>query len=92
MEEFDDIVVTGGCYVNSKKAVQAMRDVAKQHGLSFTFNPGGGEFYNDTGFRCQISTYADIEDLKKLRETVAQQQKKTPSTIRVVFTNHKPSV
>ena len=55
-----------------------MARLAGIHGLSFTLNPGGGEFYG-IGFRCQISACDDIEDLAKLR---AAQSKLPPTTMR----------
>ena len=39
----------------------------RQFGLSFTFNPGGGEFYRE-GFRQQVPTYYASQDYEQLRE------------------------
>lgn len=39
----------------------------RQFGLSFTFNPGGGEFYRD-GFRQQVPAYYASQDYERLRE------------------------
>jgi len=64
-DEFDD-VQRSGPYAASSKARREMARLAGIHGLSFTLNPGGGEFYG-IGFRCQISACDDIEDLAKLR-------------------------
>jgi hypothetical protein len=73
--EFDDTDHSHSPFVSSKKAMAAMRTLAAEHGLAFTFNPGGGEFYK-SGFRCQISTYDDIEDLAKLRRALNESKRK----------------
>lgn len=69
-DEFDDIDRSNAPYISSAKATQAMRDIAARHGLAFTYNPGGGQFYTSAGFNCQISTCDDVEDLKTLRAAV----------------------
>lgn len=69
-DEFDD-VKRKGTYVSSRKAVEAMRSLASQHGLGFLFNPGGGQF-TGPDFNCQISTCDDVEDLDRLRKALAQ--------------------
>jgi hypothetical protein len=48
-------------------SIDEIRALAAKHRLSFTFNPGGGEFYRDDLGRCQIHTYDDAEDLGRLR-------------------------
>lgn len=67
--EFDDIDRKGS-FVGSPKAREEIRRLAAQHHLGFVFNPGGGEF-NGRKFRCQISTYDDVEDLNTLRKALA---------------------
>ena len=60
-------------YVFSKRCRREMARLAKEHGLSFTFNPGGGEFYNqDREFRCQITCCDDRMDYRKLKKAVKQ--------------------
>lgn len=44
--------------------------LAKDFGLSFTHNPGGGEFYKEDWGRCQISTYDDYDDLVNVLEWI----------------------
>jgi CTP:molybdopterin cytidylyltransferase MocA len=73
-DEFDD-VVRGAVSVKSRKALAEMRRLAGEHGLRFTLNPGGGEFYRsdaDDDWRCQISDCDDVADLQKLRDALRQ--------------------
>ena len=56
-----------GC---SPSAAAQMRALANEHNLNFTFNMGGGEYYREGGFRCQISTVDDEYDLGKLKEAL----------------------
>ena len=58
-------------YRLDEKYKQKMRDLAYEYRLSFTFNPGGGE-YNVKSFRCQISTYDDVDDYKKLKKAIKE--------------------
>lgn len=69
-DEFDDCEWAGP-YCSSKKAGREIRALAARHGLAFTFNAGGGEFYRD-GWRCQISTCDDVDDLAKLRAALVE--------------------
>ena len=48
------------------KYIEKIRHLASKHKLSFTFNPGGGEFNDINLGRCQISTYDDKKDYEKL--------------------------
>jgi hypothetical protein len=68
--EFDDVDRSQDPYVNSRKAQRVITNLAHKHGLKFTQNPGGGEYYG-AGFRCQVSNCDDIADLAKLRQTIA---------------------
>ena len=54
-----------GCHVVSRQARNHMKLLAQDHGLSYTHNPGGGE-YSKPGFRCQISGCDDVVDCEKL--------------------------
>ena len=70
MLEFTD-VVRHGAFATSNQACEAMRALANVYGLSYTFNPGGGEFYQrGTSWRCQIHCCHDVEDYEKLKEAV----------------------
>ena len=76
MLEFTDVVFHGA-FATSDQACEAMRVLARVHGLSFTFNPGGGEFYEEGGsWRCQIHCCHDVEDYEKLNEAVGKLVKK----------------
>lgn len=66
--KFDD-EKWSGAYCDSAKAREAMTKLATEHGLSFTHNPGGGEFYKD-GWRCQIHMCNDVADYEKLRKAL----------------------
>lgn len=46
--------------------IEEIRALVRKHHLSFTHNPGGGEFNSEAG-RCQISAMDDAEDLATLR-------------------------
>jgi hypothetical protein len=70
MIEFDDIVTHYGVYRTSEKAQAEIKRLVREHGLGFVFNPGGGEFNGANGFRCQISTCDDVEDLNTLRKAL----------------------
>lgn len=50
-------------------AYEAMMALVAEHHLSFTHNPGGGEFAKrgDATWRCQVANYGDnVADLAKL--------------------------
>lgn len=70
--EFDD-VVRNGPFVSSAKARAEITKLRVEHGLAFTHNPGGGEFYRlaPRGFRCQITMNDDVFDLNTLRDAIA---------------------
>lgn len=72
-DEFDD-VIRMGLLVGSRKARGAMTALAAVHGLTFTHNPGGGEF-GKAGWRCQIGCNDDLADLAKLRTALSQEIK-----------------
>ena len=61
------------------EAIHEMRRLRRVHELSFTFNPGGGEFYRD-GWRCQISCWNDDDDLVRLREALRRPRERRGST------------
>jgi hypothetical protein len=67
--EFDDIK-RNGAFVSSRSAVDEMRRIARCACLSFTHNPGGGEYSDGSGWRCQISTFDDVADLNALRRSL----------------------
>jgi len=64
-DEFDDLERHGPC-VSSKKARTEISRLAHFHGLSYTHNPGGGEF-SKLGVAIQIHGFDDISDLATLR-------------------------
>jgi hypothetical protein len=55
-----------------RQALDEMKKLAAKFHLGFVFNAGGGEFTGPHGWRCQISTYDDEEDLAKLREALKE--------------------
>jgi hypothetical protein len=67
-EEFDD-VVRNGPYVSSAKAREEMARIAREHGLAFTHDAGGGQFFGN-GIACRISTFDDVDDLNLLRRAI----------------------
>jgi len=67
-DEFDD-VVRNGPFVSSAKAHDEMVRLKTQYGLSFTHNPGGGEFGRGS-WRCQVHMNDDLADLAALRKAV----------------------
>lgn len=53
-----------------------MDELVSQHGLAFTHNPGGGEFWHPTFGRCQIGMQNDLDDLARLQGWLAQHGEK----------------
>ncbi len=66
---FTDIK-TFGSYVDSEQARKAISSLRAEFGLSFTQNPGGGEFYRSGWGRCQISMCDDVADYEHLKQWV----------------------
>ena len=71
---YDD-VERSGPFVFSKMARAEITRLRYVHGLSYTHNPGGGEFYRGT-WRCQIGCCDDLADLAKLRDAVTERPPK----------------
>jgi hypothetical protein len=70
--EFADTDLSKWPYVTSEMARAEIRKIAATFKLGFVYNPGGGEFSNEYGFRCHITTYDDVADLKTLRAAISQ--------------------
>lgn len=62
----------------SMTPIEEIRALARKHGLSFTYNPGGGEFNSAAG-RCQISAMDDAEDLATLRIWLVAKGREKPA-------------
>lgn len=52
--------------------INQIRDLVFKHNLSYTFNPGGAEFYchQKPSWRCQVSAMDDADDLAILQEAL----------------------
>lgn len=75
MSEFTDINRENYPYVSSPQARHALTTLAVFHAMTFTQNPGGGEFWHPTFGRCQIHMCDDVEDYEKVRAWLDEQIK-----------------